>query len=120
MKAKKGYKASVKHLMISPVKLRRIADIIRNKPHSESIALLENLPQKGSLYLRKVIQSAAANALVQNKKLDEDMLYIKELQIQEGPRMKRIWPRARGRRDILIKRMSHVFVIVDEIGSTED
>ena len=67
------------------------------------------------MFLRKVIQSAAANALQLNKELDEEMLYISELQVNEGARIKRIWARARGRRDILLKRMSHISVTVDEI-----
>jgi len=117
---KKGYSAKVSHLMISPTKLRRVADNVRRKPYAEAIAVLENLPQKGAVYLRKVIQSAAANALAQNKQLDEEMLYVRELQVNEGPRLKRLWPRARGRRDILIKRMSHVSVVLDEIAGLEE
>ena len=120
MEAKKGYSAKVRHLVISPTKLRRIADNVRRKPYVEAVALLEALPQKGAVYLRKVIESAAANALVQNNDLDEEMLYIKELRVDEGPRMRRLWPRARGRRDILVKRMSHVSVVVDEIAGMED
>ncbi|MEW5816798.1 MAG: 50S ribosomal protein L22 [Spirochaetota bacterium] len=117
MEAKKGYKAHARFCMVSPSKLRRVADNLRKKPYAEAIAILENLPQKGARYLKKVIQSAAANALVQNKKLDEEMLYIKELQVNDGPRYKRVWARARGRRDLLIKRLSHISVIVDEIAS---
>lgn len=105
--------------MVSPTKLRRVADNVRRKPYSEAVALLDSLPQKGARLLGKVIQSAAANALVQNKQLDEEMLYIKELTINEGPRMKRIWPRARGKRDILQKRMSHITVVLDEIAGME-
>lgn len=118
--AKKGYSARASHLMISPSKLRRVADNIRKKPYPEALALLESLPQRGARLLKKVIQSAAANALSQNKQLDEEMLYIRELLINEGPRMKRVWPRARGRRDVLQKRMSHVAVVVDEIAGLED
>jgi large subunit ribosomal protein L22 len=66
-----------------------------------------------------VINSAVANALKQNEKLDEDMIYIKELQINEGPRMKRIWMRARGRADRLLKRLSHISVVIDEIGEAK-
>jgi large subunit ribosomal protein L22 len=117
---KKGYSAKVSHLMVSPTKLRRVADNVRRKPYPEAVAILESLPQKGAVYLRKVIQSAAANALVQNRELDEEMLYISELMVNEGPRLKRLWPRARGRRDILIKRMSHVSVTLDEIAGTEE
>ena len=115
MEAKKGYKANAKYLMISPTKLRRVANTVRKRPYTEALAILESLPQRGAGMLRKVIQSAAANALYQNKNLDEEMLYIRDLMINEGPRYKRVWPRARGRRDILLKRLSHVSVIVDEI-----
>ena len=115
MEAKKGYTAKVGHLMISPHKLRRIANEIRKKPYIEAIAVLDALPHKGARLIRKVVQSAASNAMFQNKKLDEEMLYIKELQINEGPRFKRLWPRSHGRGDILLKRMSHISVIVDEI-----
>jgi large subunit ribosomal protein L22 len=119
MEAKKGYSAKVKHLMIAPSKLRRIADNVRMKPYTEAVAMLEAFPQKGARYLRKVIQSAAANALAQNNDLDEQMLYVSELRVDDGPRMRRIWARARGRRDILVKRMSHVSVTVDEIAGME-
>ncbi len=110
-----GYVAKARHIMISPTKLRRIADNVRRKPYTEAVAILETLPHKGAVYLRKVIQSAAANALAANDALDEEMLYVKELRVDEGPRLRRLWPRARGRRDILIKRMSHISVVVDEI-----
>lgn len=115
MEAKKGYKAQAKHLLISPTKMRPIADTVRRKPYNEAIAILEMTPKRGAGLIKKVVQSAAANALYQNNKLDEDSLYISEVLINEGPRMKRVWPRARGRRDILLKRMSHIFVTVDEI-----
>lgn len=115
MEAKKGYSATAKHILMSPTKVRRVADAVRRKPYTEAIAILEQLPQRGAVYVKKVIQSAAANALVQNKKLDEEMLYVKELQINEGPRMKRVWARGRGRRDLLLKRMCHISVVVDEI-----
>ena len=61
-----------------------------------------------------LFRSAIANALYANKKLDEDMLYVKEIRIDEGPRLKRVWFRARGRADMLLKRMCHITVVVDE------
>ena len=115
MEAKKGYKANIRHVLIAPTKLRRVANVVRNKPYVEAVAILEALPQKGAKLLNKAIHSAAANALFQNKQLDEEMLYIKELQINEGPRLRRLWARARGKRDILLKRMSHISVVVDEL-----
>ena len=112
-----GYKAKVKYLVISPFKVRRIASKITKKPYSEAIAALDTMPHEAARLLRKVIASAAANALFLNKKLDEDMLYVKECVINEGPRMKRLWPRARGRADQLLKRMSHIQVVLDEIAN---
>lgn len=118
MEHKKGYKAQAKYLLVSPLKVRPIADNVRQRPYGEAMAILESMPHKGARLIRKVLASAAANAVYNNKKLDEGMLYIRELQINEGPRMKRLWPRARGRADRLLKRMSHILVILDEIGET--
>ncbi len=115
---KLGYTARVRFLFISPFKVRRIATNLRRKPYSEAISILESMPHKAARLLKKVISSAAANALYNNKRLDEDMLYIKELQVNEGPRMKRMWPRARGRADRLLKRMTHILVVLDEIGES--
>ena len=70
--------------------------------------------------IKKVVVSAASNALNANKKLGEDMLYIKELRIDEGPRMRRVWFRARGRADMLVKRMCHISCVVEEIGKKSE
>jgi len=88
-----GYRANVPFQRVSATKVRRIADNVRRKPYVEAIALLDVLPHKGARLLRKLIQSAAANALAQNKNLDESMLYVKELLIDVGPTMKRMWAR---------------------------
>jgi len=115
MEIKKGYQAHARYLRVSPTKVRRVADIIRKKPYGEAVAILDSLPHKGARFLKKVIKSAAANALYNNKKLDEEMLYIKDLQVNGGPTMKRVWPRARGRADRLLKRSCHISVVLDEI-----
>ena len=115
MAEKTGYRAHGKYFMISPYKVRKIAEHLRRKPYPEAIAILEHLPHKGARLLKKVIQSAAANAINRNKNLDEDMLFVKELLVNEGPRMKRLWLRGRGRADVLLKRMSHISVTLDEI-----
>jgi large subunit ribosomal protein L22 len=112
---KSGYRAVARYLLVSPFKVRPVADVVRRRPYTEAVAILDNLPQKGAELLKKVIKSAAANALVQNKDLDEDMLYVKELRVDEGPRLRRVWFRARGRADLLRKRMSHITAVVDEI-----
>src|SRR5512137_1086127 len=113
---KTGYQATAKWLMASPTKVRPVADLVRKLPYSEAIAILDNTPNKGARLIKKVVASAAANALNQNRKLDEDMLYVKEIRIDEGPRMRRVWFRARGRADMLIKRMCRIYCVIDEIG----
>lgn len=114
-----GYPACAKFLMGSPSKIRPVADLVRNKPYTEAVAILDNMPNKGAELIRKVVMSAAANALNQNKKLAEDMLYVKELKVDDGPRMRRVWFRARGRADMLKKQMCHISVVVDEIARAE-
>jgi large subunit ribosomal protein L22 len=110
-----AYKAIAKFVRISPFKARRVADIVRSRPYPEAVAILNNMPNKGARLIQKVIQSAAANALSNNRGLDEGMLFVSELYVNEGPRMKRLWVRGRGRADMLLKRMSHITAVVDRI-----
>jgi len=115
MAEKTGFKAVARFIWMAPSKMRPIADIVRRKPYTEAMALLDTMPHKGARIIKKVIKSAAANAMYRNKKLDEDMLYVEELQINEGPRAKRVWARARRRADIQYHRSSHVMVTINEI-----
>jgi large subunit ribosomal protein L22 len=119
METKSGFRAATKFLIASPFKIRPVADLIRRKPYPEAISLLEAMPHKGARLIRKTIKSAASNALSGNKKLDEGMLYVKDIFIDEGPRMKRVWFRARGRADMLLKRMCHITVVIDETARAE-
>ena len=116
----KGWRASVPFLRVSATKIRRVADNVRRKPYVEAMALLGVLPHKGARLIGKVLQSAAANALAADKELDEGRLYVKELLIDVGPTMKRMWTRGRGRADRLLKRSCHISAVVDEIGATEE
>jgi large subunit ribosomal protein L22 len=109
-----GYRAITRFLLVSPYKIRPVADLVRRKPYAEAVSLLENMPHKGARLIRKTMVSAASNALNRDKKLDEDMLYIREIMVDEGPRMKRVWFRGRGRADMLLKRMCHITVVVDQ------
>jgi large subunit ribosomal protein L22 len=117
MKTQSGYKAVTKYLLVSPHKIRPVADLIRRKAYPEAVSILANMPHKGAKLIGKTVKSAAANALFLNKQLAEDMLYIKEIKVDDGPRMKRIWFRARGRADMLLKRICHITVVVDETGA---
>ena len=112
MVAEKGFRATAKYLRISPFKVRPIADRVRGLGYNESMAILTHLPHKGARMLRKVIKSAGDNARAQNRDLRSEALYIETLLIDEGPRLRRIWIRGRGRADLLRKRMSHISVIL--------
>jgi len=119
MKEKKsGYKAISKFLIGSPYKIRPVADVVRRLPYPEAVSILENMPHKGARLIRKTVKSAASNALADNKKLDEDMLFVREIYIDEGPRLKRIWFRGRGRADMQLTRMCHITVVMDEAANT--
>jgi large subunit ribosomal protein L22 len=111
---KTGYRAISKFLIGSPFKIRPVADLVRRRPYPEAVSILENMPNKGARLIGKTVKSAASNALSTNKKLEEDMLYVREIYIDEGPRLKRIWYRGRGRADMQLKRMCHITVVVDE------
>jgi large subunit ribosomal protein L22 len=113
-KENSGYRAITRYLIVSPYKIRPVADLIRRKPYTEAVSILENMPHKGARIIGKTVASAAANALNLDKQLVEDMLYIKDIRVDEGPRMKRVWFRARGRADMLLRRMCHITVVVDQ------
>lgn len=98
---------------MSPVKVRRVANLVRGKSVDEAQRILAISPQRASGVLSKVIKSAAANA-ENNEQLDPESLYITEIQINAGSTWKRFQPRARGRADRILKRTSHITVVVDE------
>jgi large subunit ribosomal protein L22 len=111
---KAGYRAESKFILASPYKIRPVANLVRRRGYPEAMAMLESMPHRGARLIKKTVKSAASNALDLNKKLDEDMLYIKEIMIDDGPRLKRLWCRARGRADMLLKRLCHITVVIDE------
>lgn len=106
-------KAQARQIRISPQKARLIADLVRGKDVETAINTLRFMPKKGARILRKVIESAVANAS-QNDAIDVDTLYIKTLFVDGGPMLKRIRPRAQGRAARILKRSSHITVVLDE------
>lgn len=100
-------------MRISPQKARLIADIVRGMNVEQAITTLKFMPKKGAGLIRKIIESAVANA-GQTETIDLDTLYIKKIMIDGGPMLKRFRPRAMGRATRILKRTSHVTVIVDE------
>ncbi len=109
-------KASAKFLRFSPRKARLVTDLIAGKPAEEAIAILENLPKSASLPIGRVVRAAVANA-ENNFNMTLENLYVKRASADEGPRMKRVWMRGRGRRDMKLRRTSHITIVVDEKGA---
>ena len=100
-----------KWVRISPIKARRAADLIRNKPLLEARRLLAFTPLKASTLVSKVLESAVANAS-HNFDLPEDRLYVHRVFVDEGIRIKRWMPRAYGRANRIHKPTAHVTVVV--------
>lgn len=106
--------AKLKYARISPQKARLVADQIRGLPVDSAINLLAFSNKKAAQIIKKVLDSAIANA-EHNDAADVDELIVQQVMIDEGPVMKRFRPRARGRANKIIKRMSHVTVAVEEV-----
>ena len=105
-------KAITRYIRVSPRKLRLVIDAIRMKPVSDAFSILENLKKKGAELAVKTLKSAQANAKV--KKMDESRLYVREIKADGGPSLKRYMPRSMGRADVILKRMSHLTVVLGE------
>lgn len=106
-------KAIAKGVRIAPRKARLVIDLIRGKDVAEADSILENLNNKASTLIRKVLVSAVANA-ENNLELNKENLYVKEAYINEGRTMKRGRAGAKGRPDPILKRTSHITVVVSE------
>ncbi len=105
--------ATSKNTGISVKKLLPIVDLVRGKNVEEALNMLEFLPSPAAARVAKVVQSAAANAENEIFARPND-LTITEIYANEGPRTKRFRPRARGRASRIIRRNSHITVVVDE------
>jgi large subunit ribosomal protein L22 len=114
-------KAQARYVRLSPTKARRVVDLIRGLQATEAVAVLEFAPQAAGEPVRKVVQSAVANARVKasaaSEPFDERLLVVQAAYVDEGPTMKRFRPRAQGRAYRIRKRTSHITVIV---GNRED
>lgn len=105
--------ATLKYARISPQKCRLVADQIRGEPVGRALELLNFSPKKSAVIVRKVLESAIANA-EHNQGADVDALKVARILVNEGPRLKRFRARAKGRANRIVKRTSHVTVIVAE------
>ena len=106
-------RAYLKHARISPRKVKIVLDLIRGKDSKYAMAILLNTPKAASEYLIKVLKAAAANA-EQNHHMDPDNLYVAECFVGPGPIIKRIRPQSHGRAHRILKRTSHVTMVLKE------
>jgi len=106
-------RASARYVRVAPMKARRVVDVIRGMRADEAVATLRYAPQAASEPVRKVLESAMANA-EQKGALDRGSLVVSTAYVDEGPTMKHFRPRAQGRAYRIRKRTSHITVIVAE------
>ncbi|MFO7557999.1 MAG: 50S ribosomal protein L22 [Desulfobacterales bacterium] len=106
-------KAIAKYVRISPQKVRKIVGAVKGKPAETGLNILKFMPQKSAGLVEKVLKSAISNA-DQNNHMDVDTLIIRNIIVDEGPTLKRFRARARGRGSRILKRTSHITVIVAE------
>ncbi|MCS7281351.1 MAG: 50S ribosomal protein L22 [Desulfobacterota bacterium] len=105
--------ARARYVRISPTKMRLVAELIKKKNINTASGILSCLPNKASRILKKVLDSAIANAR-QRKYVDIDSLQVKNVIVDGGPMLKRYIPRALGRATMVRKRTSHITVILEE------
>ncbi|HBU27897.1 TPA: 50S ribosomal protein L22 [Candidatus Uhrbacteria bacterium] len=106
-------KATLRFLKIAPRKVRLVADMIRGENVETAISQLTHSSKIAARPVRKLIESAAANA-VHNEKMQRDALIVQTITVDDGPTAKRSMPRAHGRATVIRKRTSHVNVILME------
>ena len=104
--------AILRYARISPRKVKIVMDLIRGKDINEAIAITKAVPKAASPLLEKLLKSAAANASV--KEMDGTKLYVAECTVCPGPTLKRIMPRAKGSANRILKRTSHLTVVLRE------
>ena len=106
-------KASAKHVRIAPRKVRVVVDLIRGKDIGEALAILRNTPKAASPLVEKVLKSAVANA-EHNYDLNADNLYVAKAFVDQGPTLKRYRARARGMATRILKKTSHITLMLAE------
>jgi large subunit ribosomal protein L22 len=106
-------KAVTRYIRIAPRKVRIVTELVKGKSAEEALTILKFLPKKAARLVSKTLQSAVANA-EQNPNVDVDTLYIKRIYVDGGPSLKRWRARAMGRATRILKRTSHITIILDE------
>jgi len=107
------WSATHRFARISPRKVRLVADLIRGRDANEAMSILKFTNKRASYFLRKALQSAIANA--DEQEADLERLYVAEATVGEGPVVKRVMPKDRGRVFIIQKRTSHIKIVLDQV-----
>ncbi len=115
-----GAMAKARYVRVSPMKARRVVDMIRGLPATEALNVLKFAPQAASEDVYKVVASAMANAEHNAHLRDKDRLVVAQAYVDEGPTMKRFRPRAQGRAYRIRKRTSHITVVVESRESKKE
>ncbi len=107
-------KATAKFLLVSPTKVRLVANEIRGMEYPEALDTLRYTPRKGARLLERVLKSARANFGQSNEERKDADLFVKKVYVDQGPTLKRWRPRARGRGMRILKRTSNITVVVSD------
>lgn len=111
---KKEFRVKLNYLRIAPRKVRLVADLIRNKSTKEALVILNFTKKRAAQPLTKLLKSAITNA-TNNFQLDPNLLYVSQIKIDEGPKLKRVMPRARGITSPIQKKTSHITIVLEII-----
>lgn len=106
-------RATLRYVRVSPTRVRALARRVTGLPVDEALRVAQVGPGKAPFLVTKVLKSAIANAK-NNAKLEGDHLKVKAAVVDEGPRMKRHWPRARGSASPILRRMSHIKIVLTD------
>ena len=105
--------ATVKYVRVAPRKVKIVVDLIRGKQVDQALAILQFTPKAAAPVVEKLLNSAIANA-ENNLQLNLDSLYVAETYANQGPTLKRYWPRSHGRADQILKRTCHITIVLDQ------
>ncbi len=105
--------ARLRHLQASPQKVRLVVDLIRGRDVEDAVSILKHTKKRAARSVEKLVRSAVANAENRDEDLDLERLYVKEIFVDGGPVLKRIWFTTMGRAFRKLKRQSHVTIKLD-------
>ena len=105
--------AQARFIRISSRKVKVVIDLIRGKQVDQALSILAYTPKSAAPVVEKLLKSAIANA-ENNLEMDRDSLYVAEVFADQGPTLKRYWARSHGRADVILKRTSHITVVLDQ------